>query len=223
MTYGYGGNDTINGNAGDDVVDGGAGDDRLSGGANTLVGDTVSYATATLAVTASLASTVAQTTGGAGRDTLSGFENLTGSDFNDRLTGSAGANVVKGGNGNDIIAGGLGADILWGGAGSDTLDFNAIGETANSATGRDLIMDFQQGLDRIDLSTIDASSVLGNNNAFLFRGQTASFGTARDGEIRYVHENGMTLIFGDTDSDIAPEFQIAMNGVYNLSALDFIL
>lgn len=223
IIYGYGGNDTINGNAGDDVVDGGAGDDRLSGGANTLVGDTVSYATATLAVTASLASTVAQTTGGAGRDTLSGFENLTGSDFNDRLTGSAGANVVKGGNGNDIITGGLGADILWGGAGSDTLDFNAIGETANSATGRDLIMDFQQGLDRIDLSTIDASSVLGNNNAFLFRGQTASFGTARDGEVRYVHENGMTLIFGDTDSDIAPEFQIAMNGVYNLSALDFIL
>ena len=38
----------------------------------------------------------AQNTLGAGTDTLSGFENLTGSAFNDTLTGSSLANVIDG-------------------------------------------------------------------------------------------------------------------------------
>lgn len=220
---GYGGNDNISGNAGDDIIDGGAGDDGLNGGTNTAFGDTVTYASATAAVTVTLASTRSQNTGGAGRDTLSGFENLTGSDFNDRLTGSTGANTINGGKGDDIITGGRGADVLWGDEGSDTFDFNAVSETGNSATTRDIIMDFEQGRDRIDLSTIDASSALRGNNSFLFRDEQLSFGTASDGEIRYVHENGMTVIYGDTDRDSAPEFQIALNGIYNLTSADFIL
>lgn len=223
IIYGYAGNDTISGNGGDDVIDGGADNDILNGGTNTAAGDTVSYATATSAVTVTLASTRSQNTGGAGSDTLSNFENLTGSDFNDRLTGSSGANVIMGGKGNDLITGGGGADTLWGGAGSDTFDFNAVSDTGNSASSRDVIMDFEQGLDRIDLSTIDASSALRSNNAFVFKGNAASFGTSSDGEIRYVHENGMTVIYGDTDRDSAPEFQIALNGLYTLTSADFIL
>ena len=54
--------------------------------------DTVSYANATSGangqgVTVNLALTTAQNTIRAGTDTLSGFENLTGSQFNDTLTG----------------------------------------------------------------------------------------------------------------------------------------
>ena len=47
---------------------------------------------------------------GAGSDTLSGFENLTGSAFNDTLTGNAGDNVLTGLAGNDVLAGLGGAD-----------------------------------------------------------------------------------------------------------------
>ena len=223
VMYGYGGNDTISGNGGDDTIDGGAGNDTLNGGTHGAVGDTVSYATATAAVTVTLARTSSQNTGGAGSDRLSNFENLTGSAFNDRLTGSTGNNIIDGGLGNDLITGGRGVDTLIGGGGRDTFDFNAINETGNSASTRDLIMDFEQGRDRIDLSTIDASSALRGNNAFLFRGAATSFGTARDGEIRYVQENGLTVVYGDTDGDTAPEFQIALNGTYNLTAGDFIL
>ena len=114
-------------------------------------------------------------------------------------------------------------DALIGGDGSDTFDFNAINETGNSASTRDLIMDFKQGQDRIDLSTIDASSALSGNNTFIFRGAATRFGTARDGEILYVQENGLTVIYGDTDGDTAPEFQIALIGPYSSTAGDFIL
>jgi Ca2+-binding RTX toxin-like protein/subtilisin-like proprotein convertase family protein len=116
---GFAGADTLSGNGGDDVIDGGAGNDILNGGTNTAVGDTVSYASAAAAVTVTLASTVAQNSVGAGTDTLSGFENLMGSGFNDLLTGSATANRIEGGTGNDILIGGAGIDRLNGGEGSD--------------------------------------------------------------------------------------------------------
>src|SRR5262249_9193364 len=74
----------VHGGAGRDLIESGAGDERLFGDAGI---DTVSYASAAAAVQVNLATSGWQTTGGAGRDLLSGFENLTGSAFGDRLTG----------------------------------------------------------------------------------------------------------------------------------------
>jgi Ca2+-binding RTX toxin-like protein len=62
------------------------------------------------AVTVSLTPTTAQNTGGAGTDTLTNFENLIGSQYNDSLTGSSGDNVIEGGLGNDTLDGGTGID-----------------------------------------------------------------------------------------------------------------
>ncbi|HRI37730.1 MAG TPA: hypothetical protein PLO50_04170, partial [Nitrospira sp.] len=73
-------NDTLLGNSGNNVLTGGVGI------------DTVSYANATAAVTVNLSLTTAQNTVGAGTDTLSNFENLRGSNFNDKLTGNTGNN-----------------------------------------------------------------------------------------------------------------------------------
>ena len=135
----------IDGGAGDDTIDGGAGNDILIGGLNGAAGDTLSYASSAAAITVSLAiqdGVTAQNTLGAGTDTLSGFENLTGSDFNDKLTGSSGANVLAGGAGNDVINGGAGNDtlqggadddVLIGGAGADVLDGGAGNDTASYA------------------------------------------------------------------------------------------
>ena len=75
---GSGLNDTLEGDGANNVLNGGAGT------------DTVSYEHAGAAVAVSLATTAAQNTGGAGTDTLSGFENLMGSAFDDTLTGSTG-------------------------------------------------------------------------------------------------------------------------------------
>jgi Ca2+-binding RTX toxin-like protein len=70
--------------------------------------DTDAYASAGAGVVVNLATTTAQNTGAAGTDTASGFENLTGSAFDDTLTGDGSANVIDGGAGNDTLIGGAG-------------------------------------------------------------------------------------------------------------------
>lgn len=100
-------NDRLFGADGDDTIIGNAGNDTLGGGDGV---DTLSYATALAKVTVNLAS--GKTTGGAGKDVLSGFENLTGSQFNDTLIGNSGANIIRGGGGLDIIQGNGGVDTI---------------------------------------------------------------------------------------------------------------
>ena len=84
---------------------GGAGDDLIDGGAGT---DAASYADAADAVVVDLGRTDAQETYGAGSDTLSNTENLTGSDYDDILTGNHLANTIDGGAGDDTLKGSLG-------------------------------------------------------------------------------------------------------------------
>lgn len=61
-----------------------------------------------------------------------------------RLIGAAGKDVLLGGSANDVLNGGAGDDVLHGGAGADRFIF-----TAGSAS--DVILDFQSGVDRLDL------------------------------------------------------------------------
>ncbi|MBZ0262581.1 MAG: hypothetical protein K8F90_18515, partial [Hyphomicrobiales bacterium] len=115
--------------------------------------DTVSYANAGAGVKVSLAVTKAQNTLGAGSDRLSGFENLTGSSFNDTLTGNTGNNILRGLAGNDILNGG---------AGADTFDFSSLSD------GSDTITDFATGIDDIGLvSLFDAAGLGGLDYATL--------------------------------------------------------
>ena len=127
-------NDTLIGNADANVIEGGLGDDTLIGGAGN---DTASYAGASAGVTVSLAlQGTAQNTGVTGNDTLTGFQNLLGSAFNDTLTGDAGENTLYGGAGDDTLrtggnAGGT-VDLLDGGTGSDTASFSGYAESVTA-------------------------------------------------------------------------------------------
>jgi Ca2+-binding RTX toxin-like protein len=95
------------GNASNNVIWAGDGDNRLDGAGGI---DTLSYSFAARAVGVSLAISGAQATGGSGAETVTGFENLTGSTFADNLVGNAAANVMDGGAGVDTLAGGSGND-----------------------------------------------------------------------------------------------------------------
>ena len=64
-----------------------------------------------------------QQTGGAGEDTLSTIDNLTGSAFADTLVGDAEDNLLDGRGGDDTLEGGAGNDTLEGGDGSDTITY----------------------------------------------------------------------------------------------------
>lgn len=126
---GNSGNNTLLGNDGNDVLEGGAGNDALNGGNGT---DTASYAGAASGVTVSLSIAAAQATGGAGLDTLTAIENLTGSNLIDTLTGNASNNVLDGGTGADILSGGDGNDTYHvDNAGDNVVEGSATGGTAD--------------------------------------------------------------------------------------------
>ncbi|MBL9059165.1 MAG: M10 family metallopeptidase C-terminal domain-containing protein [Mangrovicoccus sp.] len=93
----------------------------------------------------------------------------------DRLPGHGGSDEFLGGAGEDRIAGDGGADWLVGGAGSDVVLFRAAGESAPGASDR--IADFASGIDRIDLSRIDARPGAGDDT-FRFGGESGFTGSA---------------------------------------------
>jgi len=140
------GDDTIYGYGGDDIINGGAGRDLLVGGDGI---DTVSYKVdAVGGVTVDLAITGYQNTGSAGFDSLSGFENLEGTDFADTLLGDAGDNTLHGLGGGDFLRGRGGNDTIVGGNGADTIRFEAAG----AANGVDTIRGFNASEDVFQFS-----------------------------------------------------------------------
>ncbi|ESR27161.1 calcium-binding protein [Lutibaculum baratangense] len=166
--------------------------------------------------------------GGGARDMAgTGYDDmLFGSRFGDTIRGGGGDDVILGGQGNDRLyggagnddlVGGAGKDFLWGGAGSDAFVFDFASESAPGA-GRDVIMDFQQGRDFIDLDLMDANALLSGDQDFAFIGRS---GFSAPGQVRYSHVNGTTIVAGNLDGDAAPEFQIELNGIYFLTASDF--
>ncbi|MBK8117276.1 MAG: M10 family metallopeptidase C-terminal domain-containing protein [Candidatus Accumulibacter sp.] len=204
----------LTGNTLNNFLYAGAGNNVLNGGTGT---DTVSYAyglSGTSGVTVSLITAGAQATGGSGTDTLTNIENLIGSGFNDSLTGNAGHNVLNGG---------VGRDMLTGGAGSDTFDFNALSEMGLTSATWDVITDFVHGLDRIDLSTLDANAALAGNQAFSAPvvGGTFSGAFATAGDLYF--DNVAHVLYGNTDADTAAEFAIQLVGVSTLTAADLFL
>jgi Ca2+-binding RTX toxin-like protein len=94
---------------------------------------------------------------------------LSGNGGNDVLSGGEGDDILDGGSGNDKIAGGIGADIMSGGADSDTFIFwNLDASRMVDGKPQDLITDFEQGQDKIDLSGASFAAgpllVLNNQN-----------------------------------------------------------
>lgn len=139
--------------------------------------------------------------GGKGHDVLiggSGLDQLIGGDGHDRLSG---------GIGDDVLTGGKGRDTMTGGAGQDTFCFSARSDTGHNKSGRDVIVDFVSGTDRIDLRGIDAHTKEKGNSAFtaLVFGK-GPFTAA--GELRYDAKTG--ILAGSTDKDAAAEFQILL-------------
>ncbi len=105
-------NDTLTGNDEDNIIEGGIGADTLEGGGGT---DTLSYKNSAADVISGVGVVVNLSTdfsmgGDATGDTISGFENIIGSQHVDTLTGDAFDNILEGGAGGDSLVGGSGSD-----------------------------------------------------------------------------------------------------------------
>ena len=182
------------------------------------------------------------------RDTLSSIENVTGSNYGDKLVGNGSNNVLSGlagkdqlsggggndtliggtgddhiygGSGNDVIRGGAGRDFLRGGSGADKFDWDKIGEAGLGAK-RDQVLDFTQNADKLDLSTIDAKAGTSTNDAFTFIGSNSFSGVA--GQLRAVQVGGDTVVQGDVNGDGVRDFEIVLvDYTANLQPSDFVL
>lgn len=168
--------------------------------------------------------------GGAARNVVgTGYgDTIFGSRYDDTLNGASGNDVLLGGigndrllgsYGNDTLNGGAGRDVSTGGTGYDYFVFDAVTDS-RPGTYRDVITDFQEDIDTIVLSKIDANVLALGNQAFRFIG-TNAFTAA--GQVNYGFSGSYTIVSASTDADAAAEFQIALYGHHDLIRDDFVL
>lgn len=240
--YGLGGNDTLIGGAGSDWFNGGGGNDRLIGGAGD---DTLSYASDAsltggvsssldgVGVKVDLRITAPQDTVGAGIDTISGFESLEGSSFDDELTGTNGDNFLRGGLGNDKVRGLGGNDHIWleggrdvvyGGSGSDTFEFHKYSATGDVPQIRDFAAS-----DHLVFATdvFRNLPLISTTPPFLFRLDPSAFYAApgakapHDADDRFVYDTTSgKLWYYDPDIELS-SLVVTLTNKYALSAEDF--
>lgn len=178
---GEGGNDTLNGGIGNDILKGREGNNTLNGdaGDDTLrgadTGNDMLYGGDGSDVLAGLSGTD-RLEGGEGNDFLyggrdndiliggTGDDLLRGNRNDDLLSGDNGSDRLFGGGGNDTLDGGASRDFLLGEAGADSLDGGTGNDNLTGGEGADVfvfgltgygydrILDFETGVDVIDLS-----------------------------------------------------------------------
>ena len=154
-----------------------------------------------------------------------GPDGLTGGAGNNLIDGQAGDDTINGGAGNDVIVGGIGRDRVTGGTGADVFTLKAAGESGRSPSSRDVITDFTQRQDKIDLTAIDANTTALGNQAFkLLVGNNASFNrTAGELAWRTDASHNQTIVQGDVNGDGVHDFEIQLTGTVSLTASDFAL
>lgn len=218
---GLAGNDTLHGDEGADILDGGAGADTMRGGYDN---DTYLVDQSTDVVIEDyswegrdVVNSTASFTLGANVDDLtllgSGALNGTGNSGANLIIGTTGVNTLRGLDGADTFRSQSGADIVVGGNGADIFQYQAV--SGSNPTQRDSIRSGDgagafQGVgapagDRFDLSLLDADTTVSGVQDFVF-------GTATGrGRLWATTVGTSTYINGNTDSDTAIEFQVAID------------
>ncbi len=174
--FGGGGFDTLIGGLGADTLYGGLGNDKLVAGSksSTLYGgdgrdnllgkagsDTMYGEAGNDKITGRLGNDYLD--GAEGNDKLfggDGFDVLRGGDGKDTLYGGNDDDAFYSGDGNDLEFGGAGKDRFYDSKGNDRMQGGADADTfifANTDFGKDVITDFEFGVDKLDMRTTATS------------------------------------------------------------------
>lgn len=241
--YGGDGVDTLDGNAGADAMAGGAGNDLyyIDNGLDTVIeaeGEGFDTVFTSVAIEIPLHVEKVVFNGQSDGETLTGNalqnflqgnytddnlvagggrDTLAGASGDDTLSGGEGADALSGAFGDDWIIGGAGRDILRGGAGEDVFVFLAVTDSLGAT--RDRIVDFEAGLDRIDLRGIDAGG--GGPLALSLVEPGAVFTAA--GQIRVTVQADTTRVDVTVDDDAEAELSILLAGPLALDGPTFFI
>jgi Ca2+-binding RTX toxin-like protein len=227
ILIGNAGGDALDGGAGDDWIEGGVGVDSISGGTHGTHGDTISFHSATQAAVIDLSTNTITNDGYGNVDTVSGIENIEGSENADSITGDSGVNFLFGLEGNDTLIGGGGDDKLFGESGADTLTGGTgsdhfIYESSfdSGIDSFDTITDFEAGGAGTAVDFIDISANV--QGTFSFVGaETAAFSGSGNSSARF--NDASKILEIDADGDAVKDMEIQLNNVTgsNLGAEDF--
>ncbi|MBM1222092.1 M10 family metallopeptidase C-terminal domain-containing protein [Ponticoccus sp. SC2-23] len=160
-------------------------------------------------------------------------DGLIGNEFDNVLTGHGGIDYLIGFEGDDILDGGDGADWMWsgvgsdimiGGAGADLFEFRRTKESGTVEGDRDIIQDFEVGLDRIMLTFMDGDAATDGNQSMMYIGGLDFSGTGI-GEVRVLMEAGWTynLAFVDLDGDANADMAFEIHTTDMVTESDFLL
>lgn len=157
ILYGQSGLDTIYGGDGNDIIQGGFSTDNVYGEAGNDVfqvldgefGDNIDGGSGTDRLDVSNYSTygaiINLNTGSwdfnpsfGGPWTITGVENVDGTQLADTITGDSAANVLNGNGGDDLLSGGAGNDTLSGGGGNDQLRGGDGNDIFDGGSGQDI-------------------------------------------------------------------------------------
>ena len=128
---------------------------------------------------------------------------------NDLIFGSAGNSTIWGRAGADTVHSGSGKDVISGGPGADVFVF-ASAAAIGIGVARDVISDFAQGVDDINLTALDTAF---NGTAGQLGGGARSF---------YYFATGGLLI-GDQTGDGVADWVLELSGAPAITAGDFLL
>ena len=187
------------------------GDVRMGGGTDVVsnsgsIGGQISLGDGNDNYKGGAATAAAAVTGEAGKDKLAGGA------FADDLNGGADRDTVNGGGGADRLVGGGDRDIISGGADADTFVYV---ETSDSSSF-DIIMDFESGVDVIDLTELA-------HGRLTYLG-TSEFAGGGQAAVRYEATNfGHAFVRVDNDGDGAQDMSILLRDVRAMDAGDFLL
>ena len=126
---------------------------------------------------------------------------------NDTIAAGDGSDTIDGGAGQDrIIGGGGGGDSLKGGRGADIYIYKDVGDSTPAS--RYVILDFKVGVDKLDLSAIDAIANGGTaNDAFTIGGDVVP------GVLGLLWSSTVTKVLLNTDSDPQWDAVIILKGL----------
>lgn len=190
------GNDTLLGRDGDDIIFGLAGQDVYDGGADT---DTLDFTNATSGIVARLDQSAARTATG-DKATLSNFENVTGSQFDDLIVGNAVANRLIGRSGDDQLMGLAGDDALFGNSGDDILR-GGDGKDVLSGGGNEDILLGEAGDDVLRGGDGDDISLGGADDDHIEGGSGSDRAYGQDGDDTLLGGDGVDRLRGDAGDD----------------------